>query len=213
MGARWVPGNIRALLCSPFCVGQTVVNIVASFVFPLAFFAFMYDTKGPVATQKTYSWLDSTPLGVVLASPWIAAVLSCGPLPIGLPEALQKRWFGTLAAHDVRWLLGWQRCGPLRIQRGVLRHLALGTLVAPLCIPLGLLALRYGAGDTFSDGTLVWFCSTYIALLPILIVPLGLLGFALPLNYQRVEERLPLTVAGQSASRKLLGRLLRTWTV
>ena len=73
-------------------------------------------------------------------------------------------------------------------------------------IRLGL-AVDSGNGPELSSWGQAIACAAYIATLPILVVPLGMLGFALEPNYARVASMLS---DGPHPIKRLVRRVLRS---
>ena len=177
------------IICSGFCLFQVVLNVALSFIVPLGFLWLLLSPDGPISTTERYAWDAWTPLSIIVPSPWVTTLIGCGTLPIGLPDALAHRWYGRLTAQDACAL---QRCLPvLRPRVGVLRHLACGTLAALFYVPAAGCVVRFVLGPVIRTNTLVLACATYIATIPIVVIPLGLLGFAIPSHYERVYRRMP----------------------
>mmetsp|Transcript_26647 Transcript_26647/g.74488 ORF Transcript_26647/g.74488 Transcript_26647/m.74488 type:complete len:249 (+) Transcript_26647:78-824(+) len=198
------------LLATPFVIGQTLFNIVASFCGPLFFFWIIFH-KLPSA-KPCYAWYSGEVLGPVVITPLASSILALAWAPIGIPDALPKRWFAYVRERDVS-------TGPLsfvwflRYRYGILRHCMMGLLLSCVAIPI-MLALVvfifaesdsvYGdrpddpgsaglpAGECYNGQLTAWtqtFVSvTYIGILPIIIIPLGLLGFAVEPNLDRVNK-------------------------
>lgn len=176
------------VVCSAFCFAQIILNVTLSLVFPLGFLWVLFSPQSFISSKPTYAWDDPTPLGVVVASPWIGTLISCGTLPVGLPEAMANGWFGELKPNSARCV---GVALPFLRLPHVFRHLACGSVAALLYIPAGLCAFRYLLGPTLRADAMVIACACYIASIPVLVVPLGLLGFAVPGNCERVRRRMP----------------------
>ena len=74
-------------------------------------------------------------------------------------------------------------------------------------IPPGILVARYALGPDLLAWTQIWFSVAYIALLPIVVLPLALLGFALESHLERVE-----TIIGAADDPRALVKLAkRAW--
>lgn len=167
------------LLFTPFCLGQIIFNVIASFAGPLACFWLIFTSMGPE------SWLGAPMLGIGIASPWACAICSLAFLPVGIPDASKQGWFGIIELESVPCTM---RILPfLHVRVGILRHLCIGTVAAALWCPPVFVLARFVEGPMMSAKTFVWFGPSCLAVLPLLVVPLGLLGFALPANYARVE--------------------------
>ena len=191
----------RQILRSWFCLAQVTVNVVLSLVFPMGFLWVIFSPHSFISTTTRYAWNDSTPMGVVLASPWAGTFISCGTLPVALPDALDNGWFGLLPAQSVRRV----SCVLpfLRPRLGIVRHLLIGTLAALFFIPAGFAVFRYVVGPVMSAETLIVACAMYISSIPIFVVPLGLLGFGLPKNFERVQVNFERTNGGHPLCRTL----------
>ena len=92
---------------------------------------------------------------------------------------------------------------------GVVRHLVLGLQLScvAIAIPPGILVARYALGPDLPVWTQIWFSVAYIALLPIVVLPLALLGFALEPNLERVE----IIVGAADDPRALIKLAKRAW--
>ena len=90
------------LLSSPFVLGQTLFNVVASFCGPLLCFWLIFSRGGP------YAWNSGEVLGPICASPLACAILAPAFVPIGMTDAVSRGWFGPVPSHDdgVRCLAG-----------------------------------------------------------------------------------------------------------
>ena len=73
---------------------------------------------------------------------------------------------------------------------GVLRHLALGTVLALLWVPAGMLCANFVLRGQLSAVATLWFSVIYCSSLPLAAIPLGLLGFAVAPNYARVAANM-----------------------
>ena len=191
------------LLCSPFVVTQVVFNVVASFGGPLLCFYLMFASGGP------YPWLSGEVLGPIIASPIAGCVCSLAFAPLSMPEMTAKGWFGIVLPADVRRIsyvfpfLG--RAKAWRI--GVVRHLMLALLLAVVVIPPALVLVSpLVFGPDLGAWTFIWLAIAYISVLPIVIIPLGLLGFAIEPNYARVQA---LMSNDSRPMRRLLLRAMR----
>ena len=191
--------TVCSILCSPFCLLQLLFNITASFAGPLACFWLIFSSMGPEV------WDGGPMLSVVIASPWACALAANAFIPIGIPDAFAYGWFAVVPTERLSCTL----ClfPFLHCRLGVIRHLCLGCYAAILWIPaVGLLA-RYVEGPEMSADTFVFFGPACIAALPVLVVPLGLLGFALPANYARVEAKMT-TAPGVGPLEKTIRRAI-----
>ena len=112
--------------------------------------------------------------------------------PIGMPDAVRRSWFGPVPlsqAHRLSWVFPF--LGKHWLWRyGVVRHFVIGLQVAIVAIPSGLVLARYAFGPTLSAWTQIWLSVVYIATMPILVVPMGFLAFALEPNLEIVERRM-----------------------
>eukprot|EP00873_Tetraselmis_striata_P002882 jgi/Tetstr1/423146/TSEL_013914.t1 len=182
--ARLTPCGV---LRSKFVIGQTIFNMAASFAGPLAVFWLLFSAGGP------YAWNSGEVLGPILASPWACAIASSAFAPISMGDAVASGWFGCTSPESVQrlsWVfpfLGTHRCW----RYGALRHLILGTQVAVVFIPLALLIARYGLGPSLDAWEQIWLSIIYITLLPLVIMPLALLAFAVKPNLERVHTIMP----------------------
>jgi len=178
--------SLAKLMCTPFALGQLIFNMVMSGLGPAVCFYLIFHHTAPK------HWNGAPMLGVAIASPWGGAVLSLAWAPVGIPDAVAKGWFGVVQPSAVPRTL---RLFPfLRVRVGVLRHLGLGTLAALLWMPPLLLLAYYGEGHGHGEpmhaDDFIIFAPAFLAVLPLFILPLGLLGFALPENYARVEAKM-----------------------
>ncbi len=178
--------SLCGLLCTPFCLGQILFNLIASFGGPLVCFYLIFTSMGPE------SWDGAPMIGIALASPFACALCSLAFIPVGIPDAAAHGWFGIIEPHSVACLL---RAMPfLRCRIGAVRHLCVGCVVGVLWIPTVYYLARFVEGPVMSARTFVFFGPACIAALPLLVLPLGLLGFALPDNYARIEAIMASTV-------------------
>ena len=198
--------TMSAVLCCKFCLAQLLVNMVLSFAFPLGFFWVIFYPHTATA-PTSYAVMSPQVLVAIVASPWMCAVVSGGLLPMSMPEAFQSGWFGTLSTRDARRLHCVLPC--LRSRYGLVRHLALGTLVAPAWISAMLVLLRHFVGTRLSATLFIYLVPAYIATLPLVLLPLAVLGFAAPASYARVRETMPMhgSVIGKGIRRLLYAPL------
>ena len=193
------------LLSSPFVLGQTLFNVVASFCGPLLCFWLLFSGGGP------YAWNSGEVLGPIIASPLACAILAPAFVPIGMTDAVSKGWFGPVPSHDdgvrrlARFLPFLRPADVWRV--GAVRHLVLGTQLSCVAIPPGILIARYALGPDLPAWTQIWFSVAYIALLPIVVLPLALLGFALEPNLERVEN----LIGAADDPRALIKLAKRAW--
>lgn len=192
------------LLSSPFVLGQTLFNVVASFCGPLLCFWLIFSRGGP------YAWNSGEVLGPICASPLACAILAPAFVPIGMTDAVSRGWFGPVPSHDdgvrclARFLPSLRSAGVWRV--GVVRHLVLGLQLSCVAIA-GILVAGYALGPDLLAWTQIWFSVAYIALLPIVVLPLALLGFALESHLERVE-----TIIGAADDPRALVKLAkRAW--
>eukprot|EP01004_Peranema_trichophorum_P008200 NODE_6958_length_824_cov_26.350927_g6358_i0.p1 GENE.NODE_6958_length_824_cov_26.350927_g6358_i0~~NODE_6958_length_824_cov_26.350927_g6358_i0.p1 ORF type:complete len:217 (-),score=17.89 NODE_6958_length_824_cov_26.350927_g6358_i0:115-765(-) len=174
-------GKPIQIFVSKFVIGQTIFNVVMSFLVPTIMFYLLFYHKAP------HYWLSGNVLGPVLASPWCCSIGSLAFAPMGIPDALDKKWFYTVRNSDVS-TLPWTLFPYLRFRIGIIRHLVLGTQVAVLAIPIMFIIIRFGFGEYLSANQQLFGGVTYIAILPIFVMPLGLLGFAVDANMSRVRK-------------------------
>ncbi len=199
--------TICGVLVSRFCVLQTLFNVAMSFLGPLFCFWFLFSAKGPYA-------LTSGPVsGAIIASPFASAVISLSFAPLSMVEAADNGWFGVVRRSNrtleriSRFLcfLGEGKA----FRRGVARHALIGCFVAVPAIPVGLAYARMvvaGPDGMLEAWDMIIFSVTYIAMMPLLVMPLGLLGFALEPNFERVRERM---VAAKQAEKHPIRQLVR----
>ena len=150
------------------------------------------------------SWDGGPMLTVYFISPWATALMSLAFAPVGIPDATRQRRFGVVPLHSVRWtlyLLPFLKC-----RFGVVRHFCLGCVAAVLWIPIVYIFARYIEGPVMTAQAFVFFGPGCIAFLPLVIIPFGLLGYALPQNFARVEAKMAVTAQGPFA--RLLRRAL-----
>mmetsp|Transcript_1026 Transcript_1026/g.2854 ORF Transcript_1026/g.2854 Transcript_1026/m.2854 type:complete len:230 (-) Transcript_1026:304-993(-) len=175
--------TLRSLLLSKFVLGQTAFNVTASFAGPLLCFALIFGNGGP------YAWNSGEVLGPICASPMACSVLALAFAPIGMTDAIGKGWYGPVAPTEVQCLacvLPFLGSAPVW-RFGVVRHLALGAMLSCVAIPPAICIARYALGPELAAWTQIWFSIIYISILPLIVIPLGLLGFAVKPNLERVE--------------------------
>jgi len=190
-------GSARDVVCSSFVIMQLLINVIGSFVGPVGTFYLLFD----YLSQGPYAWYSGPVIGVILGSPFGTAILTLALAPAGMPEAL--RW-GKFKRLDRRAALRLARifpfCGSHPLWRvAIMRHMMLGLQTGLLYWPPALLIARFALGPELSTweqagpASLPRSClhiatparpaqilggATYISLLAVPIVPLGLLGFA-----------------------------------
>ena len=193
------------LLTSKFVVLQTIFNVVVSFCGPLFFFWLIFHV---LSGKDCFPILSGEVLGPVLASPLAAAVLALAWAPLGMMDALPRGWFGYVAEEEFQGGM-WFLLPSLRISRiGVLRNLVTGLQLSVVAIPIMMLFVLFvfasDGGDVESSGlnsdgytcegkyltpwTQTLASVTYIALLPLFVIPVGLLGYAVEPNLDRVTS-------------------------
>ena len=185
--------TIGQVMTSPFMIGQLILNIVASYCGVFFCFWLIFIVFGP----DEYGCYSSQVLSPVLISPFATPVLALAWAPVGMIDAIEKGWFGFV--HDSELEGGIFRFLPcLQPQVGFFRHCLLGLELAAFAIPIMMLIVIFGIAsdqtDELSDGLdcvltdweQVISCVTYIAILPIFVIPIGLLGFAKESNMERV---------------------------
>ena len=88
----------------------------------------------------------------------------------------------------------------------------LGFEVMLITAPIGVLVAGLSLPSEISTWTQVLFCVTYISLIAIPIVPLGLLGFAVEANYLRVSESMSMhPVLYIRLYKRVLGSIRLLW--
>lgn len=171
------------LLLSSFVIVQTLFGCVVSLGGPMLVFWLMF-------RDEPYNRLGGELVSNILLSPFLCALLSLALAPLSMPEAVEGGIFfvvrSSSAAPLARWLPFLRSDGVWKF--GAARHLAIGFLCELVAAPPALLVARYGLPELVTSWEVIWFSVTYIALLPIVCVPLGLLAFAVEPNYVRVEE-------------------------
>ena len=184
--------SLRSFLCTPFCMGQLIFNIVCNFLGPFCLYIVVFLNAGPER------WNGKPMMGIMLTGPFVSALLGLTWLPLGIPEAAAKGWFGIVEPESVSCLL---RALPFLLwRRSVLRHLGVGFVAFCIWSPTVLVLDRFVAAleqdgpQAMSAQAFVVFAPTCIAFMALITIPLGLLGFALPDNYARVEGVMAITV-------------------
>mmetsp|Transcript_38769 Transcript_38769/g.54047 ORF Transcript_38769/g.54047 Transcript_38769/m.54047 type:complete len:222 (+) Transcript_38769:38-703(+) len=187
----------KELLLSPFSIFQLILNIVASYCGVFFCFWLIFVHFGP----DGYGCYSSQVLSPILISPFATPILALAWAPVGMLDAIERGWFGYVRQEDLSggiWVLF--PCFNFRI--GVVRHMILGCQLALVAIPVMMLIVIFGIAeeqdsDPESEGLLTCYltdwqqvvsCVTYIAILPIYVIPVGLLGFAREENLDRVYE-------------------------
>jgi hypothetical protein len=179
------PGaSLRTVLFSSFVILQTLLNVGSSFIGPVGTFYLLFDylSSGP------YEWYSGPVLGVVLGSPFGTSILTLLLVPVGMPEALEWGKFHTLSPREATRLARFLPfCGRHPIWRiAILRHLMLGLQIGVLVWAPALVVARNALGPQLSTWQQIIGGACYITLLAVPIVPLGLLGFAVEENAERV---------------------------
>ena len=184
--------SLRSFLCTPFCMGQLIFNIVCNFLGPFCLYIVVFLNAGPER------WNGKPMMGIMLTGPFVSALLGLTWLPLGIPEAAAKGWFGIVEPESVPCLL---RALPFLLwRRSVLRHLGVGFVAFCIWSPTVLVLDRFVAAleqdgpQAMSAQAFVVFAPTCIAFMALITIPLGLLGFAMPDNYARVEGVMAITV-------------------
>lgn len=173
--------SLGQIMTSKFMLLQLIVNVGASFAVPGIGFSVVIPYKGP------YTVGSSNIIGPILAGPFACAILCSLFLPFGMPDAMARGWYGALKPSCVTD--GLQRAMPwMRLRYGVLRSLVMGTLTAAILIPAALLFCRFYWDNRIHHAAQLWFCTLYIALAPMIIIPFALVSFAIEPNLQRMLE-------------------------
>jgi hypothetical protein len=163
--------TVCGVICSRFCILQTIFNTVASFLGPLMCFWYLFS---PTEGGSTSYNINSGPvMGAIVASPFASAVFSLAFAPLSMLEAVDNGWFGTIRPADP----GLRRASRLlcylgegRVwRRAFTRHALLGGLIAPIWIPAGLSIAGNLVADEHGDiqpWPMIIFSVTYIATIP-----------------------------------------------
>jgi hypothetical protein len=183
-----------ALLCTPFVIFQTILNVVLTyggvfFCFWIIFVVFGKDAYGCYSPEV---------LSPILISPFATPILALAWTPLGMIDAVEKGYFGSVRTEYLSRGI-WTLFVFLKPQIGVLRHIILGIQIAIISIPIMMLVVVFGIASyddlesigsncSITDWQQVISCVTYIGILPIFIIPLGLLGFASERNLERVFD-------------------------
>ena len=135
--------------------------------------------------EPTIMWDEGPAVLVYIISPWATAVPALLFVPGGIPQATKWKWFGIVELQSAQRVL--TVLPFLRIQHGVTRRICIGTVAAVVWIPIVFLLTRYAAGPVLTTWEFIFWGPACIAVLvlPLLTMPLGLLGYALPCNYER----------------------------
>lgn len=200
-GARRARGPGDVLL-SKFVLAQAAFNMFASFCGPLIFFYLIF----VVLLGGPFDWNSGPALGVGLASPIASAVLALAFASMEMPAAVDSGWLPTLAMSDRGCAAALPFLGRgswLRV--GVARNAMLGLCAEVLLVPIYFLVLRFALGPSMSAWTFVLASVTYIGVvIPLFVVPLGILGYALEPNFERVRATM-----ADDVERSCIGVLLR----
>ena len=176
------------LLTCPYVVVQTLLNVAISFFGPLVCFWVLFHVLG----SSRYYWLSGPVLGPILASPIASPICALAFAPISIPQAVKKRWLLYVKSSDVSRGI-WTLCPFLHLRVGFVRHLILGFILSCFAIPLMLgfvLVFLIDEDGYLSDTEQILASVTYIAILPLCIIPLGFLGFAIEPNLDRTLSKL-----------------------
>lgn len=188
------------LICSKFVVSQVVFNVICSFGPPLLCFALLFGQGGP------YHWLSGEVLGPIIASPIAGCLAALAFLPISMPEMVAMGWYGVVKPEDVRCAsYVFPFLGTASVWRmGFVRHLVISVYLSLLTMPPAIVVVSpLVFGPELPAWTLIWTAISFITILPLLHMPLGMLAFALEPNYERVEQ---LMVQDANPIRQVLSR-------
>ena len=184
--------SVGQAMTSPFMIGQLILNVACSYGGVFFFFWLIFIFFGP----DKYGCYSSQVLSPILISPFATPILALAWAPIGMIDAIEKGWFGFVSDEALE--SGIFKFLPLKPQIGFLRHCLIGLQLAIVAIPIMMLIVVFGIAsdesDLYSDGLdcvltdweQVVSCVTYIAILPLYVIPVGLLGFAKESNMERV---------------------------
>mmetsp|Transcript_32122 Transcript_32122/g.58073 ORF Transcript_32122/g.58073 Transcript_32122/m.58073 type:complete len:258 (+) Transcript_32122:32-805(+) len=193
--------NPAALLRCKFVQAQVAFNAIASFVGPLATFYLLFG----YASQGPYEWNSAPLVGVVVGSLAGSPLLIFALMPVGMPEAVERRWFLRLrSANCPPWLvrvLPYLNDNPRCWRWATARLLVLGFIIGVVYVPIALLIARYALGPTLSTWTLIWFNVVYEVCLAVPVTALGLLGYAM-------EPNLDWTISRMSTDPRTVRRLM-----
>ena len=152
-------------------VNATIQSLI-SFAVPYLFLSLIW-------TQPTFGRFDAGLLAVVLASPFLCAILSCMFLPLGLLEAVRLGWCRTWPASAGTFALH-------RVRPSIKRHFFMALV---LFVPNVLVALSVHVYTSpLSKSNAVVFASTYIALLTFQAVSISLTSLLQDVTFRRIRE-------------------------
>ena len=86
-----------SLLLSPFVIGQTIFNVVASFSIVLFFFWMIFVEIG----EPVYKCSSSEALSPYIISPFACSILALAWAPVGMIDAVERGWYGPIRRHDL----------------------------------------------------------------------------------------------------------------
>ena len=90
----FTPGG---LLTTPFVIGQTIFNVVASFSIVLFFFWIIFVEMG----EPYYACSSSEALSPYIISPFACSILALAWAPVSMIDAVERQWFGPVRRYDL----------------------------------------------------------------------------------------------------------------
>jgi hypothetical protein len=174
VGEPFTPG---AIVASPFVILQTALVAGLGFGLTFALLSLLLPT-GPYP-------LYSLPVLLILGiSPVVCALIAPLFTPLALPEAALRGYIGYVETARLPLCLA---CLPfLHASRSAARLFLLGTFAAALFVPLGLLVLSFLLEPPYDGSVLSLFAALYVMTLLLFVMPMGVLGFCMESNYDRV---------------------------
>lgn len=176
------PMLVSAVLCSPFVIGQAITGGILGFGIGYGLFTLVLGAGGPYALISTETML------MLCALPPLSAFFTPLFMPLGMPEAAARRWLGYVEPGALPLAF---MCMPfLQARRGVVRLLLLGVFASALWIPAGYLVLAFALTPPYAAPDLALFAGLYMLAIGCFVMPLGILGFCIEPNFERVMERM-----------------------
>ena len=172
------PWPVWRVLQSPFCLMQTALNCILSFVFTFGiFFLLLSFEPGPFELE------DPMVLILLFLSPFAVSIFSPIAIPMLMPEMMEKGWLGYVRVMD---LPSFMWCLPfLRAPTALQRHALLSVFVAALWIPLGLFLLSHVITPPYNRLVVCIFGGAYNLTISAAVMPMAILGFTIKDNYDR----------------------------
>lgn len=189
--------SVLKLWTSPFVVSQCLLGSGVGFGVVYVFFSLLL-------TQNYYLLTDGMVLTVVVLSPPLSGLTAPFFAPLAMPEAAAKGWLGWVAAEDLPLWMVWLPF--VSHPRAIVRLLSLAVFAAAVFIPIGMLFLTYWLPSPLGIWRMhvIYFAALYVVCVTWVILPLGLLGYCVDANYDRVMRSMSME---KDQLRRLTSRL------